>query len=177
MVREGNKHEPVIFTKESEEWPFLRAFPWIQSVSITQEWRWVKMLRSGGREHQEPQEKLLTIKSLPFPITYRTLFPLITFYLISGLPFHQLLCFSICESYPSMTLGLNRWISFRFLKVTPKSWGGIWCHWDGSDLMGMSQESIVLKPVMCLKLLPREWSSGHYYESSPLCTKEKTSEL
>lgn len=43
--------------------------------------------------------------------------------------------------------------------------------------MGMSQGSIVLKSVMCLKLLLRERTSGHYFEFSPLCTKEKTSEL
>lgn len=170
MVREGNTHKPVIFTKESEEWPFLRAFPWVQSVSITQEWRWVKMLRSGGRQHQEPQEKLLTIKFLPFPITYLTLFPLITFYLISELPFHQLLCFSICESYPSMTLGLNMWSSFRFFESYTQvlrrylmSLGWKWPHGDVTGVYCL-EASNVLKAVakrMVFRALLRVFTIVH----------------
>lgn len=174
MVREGDKHEPVILTKESKEWPFSEHFP--ESRPSAPLKSGVKTLRPGYRQRQKPQEKLLNHKIYPFSryisdfiSCHHLLLDLWASISPASLFFH--------ESYPPTRLGLIRWSSFRVLKVTPKSWEGIWSHWDGSDLMGTSQESIVLKLVMCLKLLLREGSSERCYKSSPLCTKKKTSEF
>lgn len=134
MVREGNKHEPVIFTKESEEWPFLRAFPWIQSVSITQEWRWVTMLRSGGREHQEPQEKLLTIKSLPFPITYRLYFLSSPSTWSLGFHFTSFFAFPYVSHTLPWHLGWTGELAFDFWKLHPSPE-------EVSDVTGMEMTS------------------------------------